>query len=90
MLGILVILLGHTSLLRNITRNMFIQVRETPNPNSLMFLPGCKVLGSGTVHFHSPGEGKTSPLARSLFRIEGVKEILLAGDFVTIVKVRRE
>ena len=67
---------------------MFIQVRDTPNPNSLMFLPGAKVLGSGTVHFANAVDAKVSPLAKSLFRIEGVKEVFLAGDFLTVVKVR--
>ncbi len=68
---------------------MFIQVRDTPNEQSLMFLPGCKVLPSGgTVHFQNIAEAHISPLAKSLFRIEGVKEILLASEFVTVVKVR--
>ena len=68
-------------------RSMFIQVRDTPNPHSLMFMPGTKVLGSGTVHFTNTLEAKTSPLAKSLFRVEGVKEVFLASDFITIVKV---
>jgi len=29
------------------TRGMFVQTQETPNPNSLKFLPGCEVLEEG-------------------------------------------
>jgi hypothetical protein len=54
----------------------------------MMFMPGRDVLsGQGTAHFTNAGEAKVSPLARALFRVPGVKEILLGGDFLTIVKV---
>ncbi len=45
-------------------RTMFIQVRDTPNENSLMFLPGRQILPSGTAQFNSIVEAKSSPLAR--------------------------
>lgn len=42
---------------------MFIQTQETPNPNSLKFLPGCKVLESGqTLDFPNIGAAHCSPL----------------------------
>ena len=30
---------------------MFIQTEETPNPNTLKFIPGVQVLNEGTVEF---------------------------------------
>ncbi len=45
-------------------RSMFIQVRDTPNENSLMFLPGRTVLKTGTAQFNSINDAKSSPLAR--------------------------
>ena len=45
-------------------RTMFIQVQETPNPNSLKFVPGEQVLESGTVNFENPQSAYCSPLAR--------------------------
>lgn len=43
---------------------MFIQTQETPNPNSLKFLPGCEVLSSGTMDFPNVREAHSSPLAK--------------------------
>lgn len=45
-------------------RTMFVQTQDTPNPNSLKFLPGCTVLESGTMNFDSPRDAHCSPLAR--------------------------
>ncbi|XP_072164895.1 NFU1 iron-sulfur cluster scaffold homolog, mitochondrial-like isoform X1 [Diadema setosum] len=68
-------------------RSMFIQTQDTPNPNSLKFLPGVEVLGSGTMDFPSAMTAHGSPLARQLFRIEGVKGVFLGPDFITVTKV---
>lgn len=43
---------------------MFIQVQETPNPNSLKFVPGVQIMESGTVNFESAQDAGSSPLAR--------------------------
>jgi len=69
------------------SRSMFIQTQETPNPSSLKFLPGCKVLdGGGTFDIPSIAQAKSSPLAKLLFRIDGVKAVFFGGDFITITK----
>lgn len=65
---------------------MFIKVQETPNPNSLKFLPGVQVLESGTADFSGITAAQNSPLAKLLFRIDGVKGVFLATDFITITK----
>uniref|UniRef100_W5NCS1 NFU1 iron-sulfur cluster scaffold homolog, mitochondrial n=1 Tax=Lepisosteus oculatus TaxID=7918 RepID=W5NCS1_LEPOC len=69
-----------------LVRNMFIQTQDTPNPNSLKFLPGRMVLESGTMDFAGYKHAYCSPLARQLFRIEGVKSVFLGPDFITITK----
>ena len=52
-----------------ITRTMFIQTQETPNPQSLKFLPGRPVLeGGGTYDIPSISNAQGSPLAKLLFR----------------------
>lgn len=69
-------------------RSMFIQVQETPNPDSLKFLPGIDVLGKGnTRDFPSQVSAMSSPLAKIIFRVEGVRSVFFGGDFVTISKV---
>ncbi|XP_043938961.1 NFU1 iron-sulfur cluster scaffold homolog, mitochondrial [Protopterus annectens] len=67
-------------------RHMFIQTQDTPNPNSLKFIPGHAVLESGTMEFSVPSAAYCSPLARQLFRIEGVKSVFFGPDFITITK----
>ncbi len=61
-----------------LTRSMFIQTQDTPNPASLKFLPGTKVLEEGTLDFPSPSTAYCSPLAKLLFRIDGVKAVRVA------------
>ncbi|XP_026198163.1 NFU1 iron-sulfur cluster scaffold homolog, mitochondrial [Anabas testudineus] len=67
-------------------RTMFVQTQDTPNPNSLKFLPGRTVLEAGTMNFAGPRDAYCSPLARQLFRIDGVKSVFLGPDFITITK----
>lgn len=72
-------------------RRMFIQTQETPNPNSLKFVPGVRVLEKGTFDFpNARSVGKRSSLARQLFRIEGVKSVFFGPDFITITKLDDE
>lgn len=68
-------------------RNMFIQTQVTPNPNSLKFLPGIKVLDDGqTMDFPTLASATKSPLGKLLFRVEGVKSVFFGPDFITITK----
>lgn len=66
---------------------MFIQVEDTPNPNSLKFYPGEIVLESGTADFQDKVQASLkSPLAKALFRIDGVKSVFFSQDFITVTK----
>jgi Fe-S cluster biogenesis protein NfuA len=65
---------------------MFIQTEETPNPATLKFLPGRVVMERGTADFDAADKAARSPLAESLFRIEGVARIFLGSDFITVTK----
>lgn len=66
---------------------MFIQTEETPNPATLKFLPGQTVLDSGTADFTDQADvGARSPLAESLFAVEGVVAVFFGKDFITITK----
>lgn len=56
--------------------NMFIQIEETPNPNTLKFLPGFEILNEGeTADFSNANEIKNSKLAANLFQIEHVVRV---------------
>ena len=66
---------------------MFIQTEETPNPAALKFIPGVDVMGTGNAEFNSVDEANNAPLARRIFKIEGVQSVFLGSDFVAVTKV---
>ncbi len=67
---------------------MFIQTEDTPNPQSMKFLPGQAILGLGALgmDFPNAGTAKPSPLAQALFDIDGVAGVFLGADFLTVTK----
>ncbi|MEM9284925.1 MAG: NifU family protein [Pseudomonadota bacterium] len=67
---------------------MHIRTEDTPNPQSMKFLPDLPVLGDGQLgmDFPSPGAAKISPLAAALFDVDGVTSIYLGDRFVTVSK----
>src|SRR5215813_12017468 len=65
---------------------MFIQTEQTPNPATLKFLPGCRVMTSGTANFTSEEAANISPLAERIFSLPEVAGVFLGADFVTVTK----
>jgi hypothetical protein len=64
-----------------------IQSQPTPNPNSLKFTAsGERFLEQGLLAFRSSEEAATHPLAAALFSIEGVTNVLILPEFVTITR----
>ncbi|CAD5166097.1 unnamed protein product [Musa acuminata subsp. malaccensis] len=67
-------------------RSLFIQTQSTPNPLSLMFYPGQPVMEVGSADFPNARSAMTSPLAKSMFEIDGVSRVFFGSDFVTVTK----
>lgn len=67
-------------------RNLFIETQDTPNPNSIKFMPGVQILENSTRNFPNASSAIGSPLARSLFRVQGVSSVFFGPDFITITK----
>ncbi len=65
---------------------MFIQTEDTPNPETMKFIPGKVVMESGTASFTSKEQALSSPLAIELFEILGVRGVFYGNDFITITK----
>ncbi len=65
---------------------MFIQTESTPNPNTMKFLPGEEVLGTGTAFFTDRETAAKSPLAVALFEIPDVRAVFYGSDFITVTK----
>ena len=66
---------------------MFIQTEDTPNPETLKFIPGNIIMKSGTADFSSKELATNSPLALRLFEIDGVSRVFFATDFISVTKV---
>ncbi len=65
---------------------MFIQTEDTPNPNTLKFLPGQEVLGSATAFFTDKENAKRSPLASAMFELPDLRAVFFGSDFITVTK----
>ena len=68
---------------------MFVQTLNTPNPNSLKFLPGEKVSLSGPIEFTDKTETKNE-LVRNILSINGVSGIFLSEDFLSVNKTLKK
>ena len=64
---------------------MFVQTENTPNPNSLKFLPGKTVSNQGS--FEITRKDKiNNELIRNLLAVNGIEGIFLGKDFISINK----
>lgn len=66
---------------------MFIQTEQTPNPDTLKFLPGQVVAGdAGPFDFANAASAGASRLAQALFDLGQVERVFLGADFISISK----
>jgi Fe-S cluster biogenesis protein NfuA len=64
---------------------MFIQVQDTPNPNTLKFILDEAILqGSQTFNYNNKDEANDSLLAQKLFDINGISNIFIGYNFVSV------
>ena len=63
---------------------MFIETETTPNPASLKFLPGRRVMPAGSREFASPEAAEASPLAEAIFDTGEVINVFFGADFVSV------
>ena len=64
-----------------------IDAERTPNPNSLKFIARDGLFSeSGIVAISSPEETDRHPLGPQLFDIEGVADVFITPEFVTVSK----
>jgi len=65
---------------------MLVETVETPNPNSLKFIPNMTVSEIGPVEVFKDKEDKKIPLANNILAIEGVTSIFFGDDFISVNK----
>ena len=68
---------------------MFIQTQETPNPNSLKFIPGRGVSNDGPYEFLDKNQTEI-PILKNILSINGVTGIFLSEGFLSINKSQDE
>jgi len=67
-------------------RSIFITTEVTPNINSLKFFPGVDVLPKGSMEFPNRGSAVSSPLAKAIFAVDGVKLVYFTRNFISVNK----
>src|ERR1700709_1533970 len=64
--------------------SMLIQTETTPNPATLKFLPGQRVMEAGTRDFATPEEAEASPLAAAIFSTGEGEGVFCGRDFISV------
>ena len=64
---------------------MYVQTEQTPNPNTLKFLPGKKVSEVGSIEFVK-NKKTENKLVKDLLSIKEISMVFLGEDFITVKK----
>ena len=65
---------------------MIIETEQTPNPNTLKFLPGKKVSEIGPIEFLKNDKIVKIPLANKILSLKGTQMVFFGEDFITVKK----
>jgi NFU1 iron-sulfur cluster scaffold homolog, mitochondrial len=63
-----------------------IDIEQTPNPDTLKFLPGKKVSEVGPVEFLKSDKSTKIPLANKILSLEGTVMVFFGDNFITVKK----
>jgi len=68
---------------------MMIETENTPNPDTLKFLPGKVVSEAGPIEFLKNDKNIKIPLANKILSIEGTVMVFLGENFITVKKEKK-
>ena len=63
-----------------------VYAESTPNPAALKFVATRFLLDEGSVEYLNPEQAVNCPLARDLFKFDGVSSVFITSNFVTVNK----
>ena len=63
-----------------------IETENTPNPDTLKFLPGKKVSEIGSLEFLKTDKNIEVPLANKILSLDGITMVFFGEDFITVKK----
>lgn len=66
------------------TQETLIRIQATPNPNAWKFIMDKPVLNEGKETYADAQEAEQSPLASSLFQVDGVRQIHFFQNVITV------
>jgi len=65
---------------------MMVETENTPNPDTLKFLPGKKVSEVGSIEFLKNDKSIKVSLANKILSLEGIVMVFFGEDFITVKK----
>lgn len=63
-----------------------VTVSTTPNEHAMKYTLNCNAIESGYKTYKNAQEAEDCPVAKALFAIDGVEQVFLMADFVTVNK----
>jgi len=69
---------------------MMVQTEQTPNPDTLKFLPGKKVSEVGPIEFLKNDKNIQNGLAKQILAIEGTSMVFFGDNFITVKKEKNQ
>ncbi len=63
-----------------------VTVSTTPNEHAMKYTLHCQAIESGYKTYKNAQEAEVCPVAKALFAIDGVEQVFLMADFVTVNK----
>ena len=63
-----------------------VNVSTTPNENAMKYTLNCNSIESGHKTYANAEAAEDSPLAKALFAIDGVSQVFLMADFISVTK----
>lgn len=66
---------------------MAVRQQATPNPNAMKFTADRRVVeGRESKSFYNRDQAAAEPVAAAVFAVDGVDNVFMADDFVTVTK----
>ena len=63
-----------------------VSVSTTPNENAMKYTLTCNSIESGHKTYANAKAAEDSPVAKALFAIDGVSQVFLMADFISVTK----
>ena len=63
-----------------------VSISSPPNENAMKYTLNCNALDSGHKTYANVEAAEESPVAKALFAIDGVTQVFLMADFITVTK----